>query len=396
MTQATASYDHVPLFTGEIANQGNSGFFQPVKPEASTALAASDQARAIAEVQAALVIAQANPRNELRARDRLMQACSRIGLAQGAIYDYPRGKEHVSGPSIRLAEAAARAWGNMTYGFREVARRPGESDCEAFAWDLETNTKAVRQFSVRHRRDTKQGGYDLKDERDIYEMVANYAQRRVRATIQEIIPGDIMEDAVAECQRTISANVGDIKAATATMLKMFIQLGVTKANIEQRLGNRLDTVQPGQIMKMWRIYNSVKDGMTSASDWFDMAAPASPDAPIPDAGPDATAKPAPEKKQNAAAAKSTTPPASTGQPAPLAPPAQASNSTAGNATAGRQATASPTAKPATRQPEAASAQVDPGDDYFPASLVFCQQKNKNVDEIDCPGCAMRKNCPTWE
>lgn len=135
------SYDNVPLYTGIPVQQDNNGFFQPPAPSADGILA-TDQARAVAEVQAALVIAASRPRNELRARDRLLQACQRVNLASGALYQYTRGGTSVSAPSIRLAEAAARAWGNINYGFRELSRRPGESECEAFAWDLETNTKA--------------------------------------------------------------------------------------------------------------------------------------------------------------------------------------------------------------------------------------------------------------
>ena len=382
MTQV-AAYDNVPVFTGEIATQENNGFFQPVKPEASNALAASDQTRAIAEVQAALVIAQANPRNELRARDRLMQSCSRIGLAQSALYDYPRGKEQVIGPSIRLAEAAARAWGNMTYGFREVARRQGESECEAFAWDLETNTKAIRQFSVRHRRDTKQGGYDLKEERDIYEMVANYAQRRVRATIQEIIPGDIMEDAVAECQRTLAANVGDVKAATANMLRMFEPLGITKAHIEQRLGNRLDVVQPGQVMKLWRIYNSIKDGIAGPGDWFDVA----------------TTDPKPEnraaqetiaKKTQSGTGSGNTPPKNVDVQAKPASSAQGKAATAKQG----QAQSASNVKQALQMPD-----HHPSLDDLPPNVltVPCPKKEgRHVDELDCLRCSMREGCPSWK
>lgn len=364
MTQQTdnTTYDHVPVFTGEVATQANSGFFQPVKPEASNALAASDQARAIAEVQAALVIAQANPRNELRARDRIMQACSRIGLAQGAIYDYPRGNEQVSGATIRLAEAAARSWGNMTYGFREVGRRVGESDCEAFAWDLETNCKAVRQFTVRHRRDTKKGGYDLKDERDIYEMIANYAQRRVRAAILEIIPGDIIEDAVAECQRTIAANVGDVKAATVNMLKVFEPFGVTKSHIEQRLGNRLDSVQPGQIMKLWRIYNSIKDGITSAADWFDMAAAA----PKPEGNP---AQEATTEKPQPGAGAAKTQAKNADAPEQSAPPAQ------GKAAPPKQTPPAPTGKSAQKP----APKPEPGADFFPGGMtVPCPEQGRQA------------------
>ena len=263
------SYDNVPLYTGIPVQQDNNGFFQPPAPSADGILA-TDQARAVAEVQAALVIAASRPRNELRARDRLLQACQRVNLASGALYQYTRGGTSVSGPSIRLAEAAARAWGNMNYGFRELSRRPGESECEAFAWDLETNTKAVRQFSVRHRRDTRKGGYDLTDERDIYELMANQAQRRVRAAILEIIPGDIMEDAVAECEKTLKASVGDVADATAKLVQAFADMGVSREALEKRLGHRIDSIQPAQIIGFRKIYVSIKEGMSDARDWFDL------------------------------------------------------------------------------------------------------------------------------
>lgn len=263
------SYDNVPLYTGIPVPQDNNGFFQPPAPSAE-GLLATDQARAVAEVQAALVIAASRPRNELRARDRLLQACQRVNLASGALYQYTRGGTSVSAPSIRLAEAAARAWGNMNYGFRELSRRPGESECEAFAWDLETNTKAVRQFSVRHRRDTRKGGYDLTDERDIYEHMANQAQRRVRAAILEILPGDIMEDAVAECEKTLKASVGDVADATAKLVQAFADMGVSREALEKRLGQRIDSIQPAQIIGFRKIYVSIKEGMSDAKDWFEL------------------------------------------------------------------------------------------------------------------------------
>ena len=146
----THEYANVPVHTGIPRAEQGAGFFQPQAPAADGILA-TDQARAVAEVQAALVIAASRPRNELRARDRLLQACQRVNLASGALYQYTRGGTAVSGPSIRLAEAAARAWGNMNYGFRELSRRTGESECEAFAWDLETNTLSLDHKSRRQQ-----------------------------------------------------------------------------------------------------------------------------------------------------------------------------------------------------------------------------------------------------
>ncbi len=263
--QANAFTD-IEVGGGAPALAATQSLVSPVR----SSLAATDQQRAIAETQAAMVVAQSRPRNESLSRDKLLNACQRASLASGAVYQYPRGNQSVSGPSIRLAEAAARAWGNMIYGFRELSRGEGNSECEAFAWDLETNTKAVRQFAVKHWRDTRSGGYALKDERDIYELMANQAQRRVRATILEIVPGDIIEDAVKQCEETLKASVKDLKAAVAGVADAFAKFGVSKAAIEKRLGHRLSALQPAQIISLRKIHTSISDGFSTPEDWFEM------------------------------------------------------------------------------------------------------------------------------
>ena len=383
MTQQ-ANYDDVQVYTGlpTTAQGGNvAGFFQPPAPAAEGILA-TDQARAVAEVQAALVIAASRPRNELRARDRLLQACQRVNLASGALYQYSRGGTAISGPSIRLAEAAARAWGNMTYGFRELARRTGESECEAYAWDLETNTKAVRQFAVRHRRDTKKGGYDITDERDIYELMANYAQRRVRAAILEIIPGDIMEDAVAECERTMKSNVGNVTDAATKLIQAFAEMGIPREAVEKRLGHRIDAIQPAQIIGFRKVYTSIKDGMSEPKDWFELPAANGQES-----------APAEKPAQAAPAAQAGRGPASApGKPTP-------EKKTSGK----RKQEAAPAPQP---EPEAMKADAqgpalshDPqtGELYGPAaSLITCPNSGKKVDELDCVRKSCHDGCPQFE
>lgn len=262
------NYDAVSVYTGQPAPFSESGFFQPpvTLPEGLSA----EQARAVAEVRAALIIASCRPRNELQARERLLQACRRVGLASCAVYRYRRGGGRISGPSIRLAETAARAWGNINYGFRELSRTSGVSECEAFAWDLETNTRAVRQFTVRHRRDTGNGG-SLTEERDLYELMACQAQRRVRAAILEIIPGDIIEEALELCERTMRAATGDTVAAAEALAKDFAALGVPREALEKSLGHRLEEADAAQLLKFRNICTSIKDGMSLPKDWFDLS-----------------------------------------------------------------------------------------------------------------------------
>lgn len=397
-------YSNVPVYTGCPPAEQGAGFFQPPAPAAEGILA-TDQARAVAEVQAALVIAASRPRNELRARDRLLQACQRVNLASGALYQYSRGGTAVSGPSIRLAEAAARSWGNMTYGFRELSRRTGESECEAFAWDLETNTKAVRQFSVRHRRDTKKGGYDLTDERDIYELMANQAQRRVRAAILEIIPGDIMEDAVAECEKTMHANVGNVAEAAAKLIQAFADMGIPRESVEKRLGHRIDAIQPAQIIAFRKIYASIKDGMSEPKDWFDLPANDTPEpatqaaqaeAPAPEQ--EENAKPAKSagKKRTSPAAKSPAPAASTGPNSPAqtsAPDSAAKTAAAPQGSAAFSAqNASDSPSPTGRGGGRHGAEV-----FGPAAgLITCPNTGQQVDELDCTAKSCREGCPVFE
>ena len=356
MSQTTAPSQNANAFADVQIYSGAELAVQQNQVQQGGALASSDQQRAIAEVQAALVIAASRPRNEVVARDKLMRACQRSRLAEGATYAYERGRQSVTGPSIRLAEAAARTWGNMNYGFRELSRQDGSSECEAFAWDLETNTKAVRQFTVRHKRDAGGSSKDVKTERDIYEVIAANAQRRVRAAILEIVPGDIIEDAVAECEKTMKAGLGNkpLKDVVNDMLKAFSNFGIDKKALEERLGCRLDAAQPAQIMALRRIYASLNDGMSEASDWFNIeqAAPNPTTVPQSDACSTPSAAPAPES-------------ASTPAPSEQSAPAQ----------------------PAQDQPQG----YDDANEPFECSL----DKGRMVTEVDCEACARRSKCPEW-
>lgn len=228
-----------------------------------------EETRAMAEVKAQVFMARQFPRDPVRATDRILTECDRLKLAEKAIYSYPRGGTNVSGPSIRLAEAIKRAWGNMMSGIVEVERSETESSMLAYAWDLETNTMARREFKVPHTRDTKQGKKTLTDDRDIYEMTANQGARRERACILSLIPGDVVEAAVYRCEKTLVAKVGNLEEVIPKMVKKFESIGVSKAMIERRLGHRIEATQPAEVVQLGNIYNAIQDNMAVASDFFD-------------------------------------------------------------------------------------------------------------------------------
>lgn len=228
-----------------------------------------ESARAIAEAQGKLVIAKRFPRNEALAFDEAMQACRRAGLAEEAFWSFPRGRETITGSSIHLARELARVWGNIEYNIRELSRKDGVSEMQAFAWDLQTNTLVTQNFTVKHWRDTKGGGYALTDERDIYELTANQGARRLRGCIFAVLPSDLILAAEEECRKTLAGSKDEpIRDRVRKMLDGFSKLGVSAAMIEARLGHSLDAVLPEEVAELRSIYTSIRQGVTSAGEWF--------------------------------------------------------------------------------------------------------------------------------
>ena len=235
----------------------------------TTVTQATESSRAVAEVQAALFIARTNPRDQKRAMDRILNACCRPSLAESAIYAYARGGSSITGPSIRLAEAVAQQWGNMQFGIRELSNQGGKSEVQAFAWDVETNPRREITFTVPHIRHTKKGSYKLEDPRDIYELVANQGARRLRACILAVVPGDVVEAAVNQCQITLQSHTDVTAEGIKKLIEAFEPLSVTKAQIEKFCQCRAEAIKPAQIVRLRSIYTSLRDGMSSPSDWFE-------------------------------------------------------------------------------------------------------------------------------
>jgi hypothetical protein len=239
-----------------------------ITPNQSGAMVEIEQSRSVAEAQAAIAIAKRFPRNQIECMDKILNACTRQSLAESALYTYFRGGTDITGPSIRLAEAIAQAWGNLDFGIRELEQKNGASTVEAYAWDMESNTRQTKIFQVKHWRSTKKGGYQLSDPRDIYEHIANNAARRLRACILGVIPGDVVEAAVNQCNLTLKTKADVTPERIANLLEKFSAFGVTKKQIEERIQRRIDAITPALMVSLGKIYNSLKDGMSAPADWF--------------------------------------------------------------------------------------------------------------------------------
>lgn len=231
---------------------------------------AIESSRAVAEAQGKLLIAKKFPRNETEAFAKAIQSCQRPGLASKAFYSYPRGKETVTGVTIRFAEELARCYGNLDYGIKELSNSNGQSEMQAYCWDLETNTMSLQNFTNKHIRESKYGNTELKSQRDIYELNANMGARRLRSRILAILPPDLVEECIQECRRTLAGdNSTPIIDRINKMVVAFQKIGVSKEQLEKRLNHTVESVTEEELVELTGIYNGIRTKETKVSEWFE-------------------------------------------------------------------------------------------------------------------------------
>lgn len=254
----------------ELSNFNTGMQSQPTMQQGGV-LAQASSSREMEEVKGAIFLAKQFPRNYIDAERRILDACKRPSLASTAMYSYPRGGTKVTGPSIRLAEVLAQNWGNLSYGIKELEQRDGESVAMAYCWDLETNVRQEKVFTVKHAIGTRNGLKKLNDPRDIYERVASDGARRLRACILGVIPGDVVEMAVKQCEDTLRGNADEpLKDRVAKAVSLFKEkYKVTQEMIEAKFGYNVSAFTEIDLVELGKIFNSLKDGMSKIEDWFD-------------------------------------------------------------------------------------------------------------------------------
>lgn len=236
-------------------------------PQQVSQATAVEQSRAVAEVQAAVIVAQSNPRDLGRALAEMRDSCGRMGLAQRAFYAVPnRG----NGPSVHLARELARIWGNVDYGVRELRRddAAGESEVQAFAWDQESNVRSTRSFINPHARMKKVQGRQtrepLVDLGDIYLSNQNVGARAVRECIFAALPLWFTEEAQDICRRTLENGEGiPLPERIGNVITKFGELGVRQPQLEAKVGKKRGAWTAGTVAELAIAYTSItREGLT--------------------------------------------------------------------------------------------------------------------------------------
>ena len=294
-----------------------------------------EQSRAVAEVQAAVTVAIANPRNVKRALDEMREICRIRSVAENAFFRFGRGGQQVTGPTVHLARELARAWGNITYGIVELSRNDvrGESEMMASAWDMQTNTRAATTFIVKANRDTKEGKKRLTDERDIYENNSNMGARRVREQIFAVLPQWFRDEAIDICNATLRDGGGvPLPQRISQAIDKFGEQGVSLDLLERKLGRSSNDWTGHDLAALMVVWKSVERGESTFSAEFPVGGRADSESGASVSGADLLAGKVSDaiagqqlaKDKAPAETPDPTPPASSAGEAPADPPVETS------------------------------------------------------------------------
>ena len=222
------------------------------------------------EIQSAIIVAKRFPRNEDAAFEKLMKSSRRTSFAEDAAYSFPRGDTAVEGPSVNIAREAARLWGNVRYGI-DIIRDDEESRLiRGWAFDMESNVKVTAEDDFKKLVFRKKGGWIKPDERDLRELTNRRGAILVRNCILQILPKDLIEDALVQCKATLRSGAQqDPEGARKKMILAFSTIHITPEMLELKLGHPIPQCTPDELAELRGIYKSILDGN---SKWVDYVA----------------------------------------------------------------------------------------------------------------------------
>lgn len=211
-----------------------------------------------------------NPRALVEVKRRLLEEARELG--ETAYYGWGRGKDAVMGPSISLAMAAARSWGNCAVQPEPIQELP---DAYVFSYafiDLETGFTIARQFR-QSKHWTIYGKIDEARKEDMrFQIGQSKAQRNV---ILSVLPKSLINAAMKAAQSGVREKVQafvdqkGIAAAQDLILRGLAKHGVTEQQILDRVGvAELKGIDVDDIVRLRGDLHAIEDGQERADNLF--------------------------------------------------------------------------------------------------------------------------------
>ena len=271
----------------EVGQSATQGFGETslARTAETSALALAEQAKAA--VQARYVMAMQRPRDLMLARKKLLDDCKRTRFAETAIYRKPVG-EGVEGPSIRFAEAAARAMGNVLAEVSAIYDDVSKRIVRVSVTDLESNITYPKDVTIEKtierskmmpgrkllgtRKNSK--GYDVfiieATSDEILDKENALCSKALRTCLLRIVPGDLLDEAIEQCYATRKSDIAaDPTLARKKLVDAFEGLGVSVTQLAEYFGHPLELLTTQEIDSARSVYLSLRDQETNWAEVMD-------------------------------------------------------------------------------------------------------------------------------
>ncbi|MDE2105535.1 MAG: hypothetical protein KGL39_50375 [Patescibacteria group bacterium] len=198
------------------------------------------------------------------------------GVAQSCIYALPprKGRDgksvSIEGPSVRLGEIIASAWGNCRAAVRVVSEDDRFVVAQGAFFDLERNVAITTEV---RRRITDSQGRRYSD--DMVSVTANAAcSIALRNAIFKGVPKAFWEPIYAKSRQLVAGTVQSLATTRQKAILAFAPYGITEAQICEALGvGGVADITLDNVAQLRGIFTAIKEGEVSPEDAF----PAVPD-----------------------------------------------------------------------------------------------------------------------
>lgn len=239
-----------------------------VEPQVIETSALSEITRAEIDIQ--ITTAKRYPRSVAKFRQEAMSmATTDTETAASCFYTLKRGKGEdakvIEGPSVRLAEICAVAWGNMRYGARIVEEGEKKVKAQGVAFDLEKNVGSTIEVS---RRITTREGARFSD--DMIIVTENAAcSIALRNAIYKTIPFTYVKQIYLQCKKVAAGTSATLKKRRDDMFAKFAELGVKQEQILAYAEKAsAEDIGLTELEILIGTYTALKDGDSSAEQLF--------------------------------------------------------------------------------------------------------------------------------
>jgi hypothetical protein len=213
--------------------------------------------RSSPEIDMQIATAKQYPRSIQKVKsEALTMATVDDATAASMSYALPRGGKNITGPSVRLAEIFAIAWGNLRAETRIGEAQGDFIAAEAVCWDLEKNV-AIKAETRRRIVDK----YGKRYKPDMIMTTGNAAASiALRNAIFHIIPRAYVDSVAAQAERVALGDAKNMTVVRQQHFALFHRFGVTDEQILLRMGREsIEDITVSDIKILRGYFTAIKE-----------------------------------------------------------------------------------------------------------------------------------------